>query len=256
MEDKTFDDLVREAQEAHFAGWDFSYLRVRKSVESLPPRWDYGLAVRDAMRGAGSMLDMDTGGGEVLAGFAPLPTHTCATEGYPPNVILARARLDSLGARVVDISADLDSPTMPFEDAEFELITNRHGSFHAPELWRVLRAGGHFVTQQVGGYDTLDLNDWLQGDVAEPQDPWTLRTACRQLRDAGFSILSAEEAFPETTYLDIGAVVYQLRAVPWLVPDFSVGKYHDRLLAMHEHIQAHGGLTIKTPGFYVHAVRP
>jgi hypothetical protein len=35
-------------------------------------------------------------------------------------------------------------------------------------------------------------------------------------------------------FFDIGAVVYFLRKVIWTVPDFSVERYRDRLLAMDE----------------------
>lgn len=41
---------------------------------------------------------MGTGGGEFLAGLQPLPPHTCATEGYPPNIPIAQQRLKRLGA--------------------------------------------------------------------------------------------------------------------------------------------------------------
>jgi hypothetical protein len=49
--------------------------------------------VRACLEPRHSLLDMGTGGGELLASMAPLPD-VWATEGYPPNVPIAR--LDSL----------------------------------------------------------------------------------------------------------------------------------------------------------------
>lgn len=61
----SFDRLVNDAVEAHFSGWDFSYLRGRYSSEAIP--WDYLSLVRKAIAESESMLDIGTGGGEILA---------------------------------------------------------------------------------------------------------------------------------------------------------------------------------------------
>ncbi len=94
----SFDDLVSEALSQEFTGWDFSWLKGRWKSGPLP--WNYRQSVQDTLRQAGSLLDMGTGGGEFLASLAPLPALTCATEGYAPNVPVARARLEPLGVQV------------------------------------------------------------------------------------------------------------------------------------------------------------
>jgi hypothetical protein len=62
-----FDELVTEALTAPFSGWDFSWLDRRSWTEPLP--WDYGARVAALARGARTMLDMGTGGGEALSGL-------------------------------------------------------------------------------------------------------------------------------------------------------------------------------------------
>jgi hypothetical protein len=52
------------------------------------------------MRAGTTLLDLDTGGGELLAASAPLPRRTIATEGWAPNVPVARDRLSPLGVEV------------------------------------------------------------------------------------------------------------------------------------------------------------
>ncbi len=46
-----------------------------------------------------------------------------------------------------------------------------------------------------------------------------------------------------TTYRDIGAVVYFLKAVPWVIIDFDVNRYRERLYKPHQRMKAEGGLT-------------
>ena len=58
------------------------------------------------MRDAATMLDMGTGGGEFLFSLHPLPKTVYATEGYKPNVPIARQRLEPLGVKVVYFEED------------------------------------------------------------------------------------------------------------------------------------------------------
>ena len=247
----TFDELVQGALIAPFEGWDFSWLEGRKTKLTLP--WDYVAKVRTRMHGIASMLDMGTGGGELLASLTPFPSHVCATETHPPNVIVARDRLVPLGVDLRDTSGDSDNLHLPFGDSEFELVINRHESYAPIEISRLLKPGGHFITQQCGGYGEVDLIEYFKGKI-EPMD-WTLEVAVRQLTEAGFEIIDSQEVYPEYSFLDIGAVVYTFKAIPWLLDDFSIGKYRDRLLAMHDYIQKHGGFSVRDHRFFVDAVK-
>jgi hypothetical protein len=69
---------------------------------SLQLPWDYATKVGVRMRGTNTMLDMGTGVGEILASLAPFPPRVCTTESYPPNVVVARQRLEPLGVVVCD----------------------------------------------------------------------------------------------------------------------------------------------------------
>jgi hypothetical protein len=90
-----FDELVTEALTAPFSGWDFSWLDRRSWTEPLP--WDYSARVAALARNARTMLDMGTGGGEVLSRLPDRAPRTVATEAWPPNVPLAARRLLPLG---------------------------------------------------------------------------------------------------------------------------------------------------------------
>jgi len=245
------ENLIDEALAAHFSGWDFSWLAGRWIDSPLP--WNYGQRVRAALPGVQSLLDMGTGGGEFLAAQTPLPPDTWATENYAPNMPIARGRLEPRGVRVVTGVAD---DALPFADGRFDLVINRHESFDADEIWRILKPGGRFMTQQVGGRDNLRLNELLQGVAAFEFDAWGLDIAVQQLTAAGLMVVEQLEAFPETRVSDIGAVVYYLRAIPWQIEDFTVQGYRDKLMALHQTMEREGGLRLTSHRFYIEAVKP
>lgn len=246
-----FDKLVSEALAHSFSGWDFGYVAGRM-VEHAPS-WDYRQRVLTKMAGVESLLDLDTGGGEFLSSLQPLPPHTTATEGYAPNVPVARAKLEPLGVRVV---ATHGNAALPFEANEFELIINRHGSFEAKELHRLLKPGGWFVTQQVGGQNYAGLNEALGDTAGYTYKDWTLAAAREGLAAAGFDIVEAREEFPLVEFFDVGAMVYYLKVVAWQVRDFSVETYRARLKAIHAEIEARGKFEVKAHRFLVAARKP
>lgn len=236
-----FERLIREALAEEFSGWDFQYIAGRWKESPLP--WDYTQIVREHIEPEISMLDMDTGGGEVLSSLQPLPVNTYATEGYPPNIPVAQARLEPLGVHVVETQQE---DILPFGDGYFDLVINRHGSFHAPEVLRALKPNGLFITQQVGGKNNFQLNVLLQEKPEFQYSYWTLDWATKRLMDAGFQILDKKEAFPDTIVTDIGALVFHLKIISWQVADFSVEKYRDKLIQIHNTIQEKGELKIKS----------
>ena len=57
----------------------------------------------------------------------------------------------------------------------------------------------------------------------------------RAAKSAGLVMQSMDVEQPRTAFYDIGAVVYFLRLVPWIVPGFTVPKYRDALRELHRH---------------------
>lgn len=248
--EKSFEDLVQDGLKLAFSGWDFSVIGRRWTWSQ--PSWDYNSLVRERLPGVSRLLDMDTGGGEFLASLAPLPPMTYATEDYPPNILLAQQRLEPLGVRVV---SDFTKEHLPFEDGFFDLVINRHGSFDGHEMYRILRPGGVFLTQQVGGDNNIHLNELLQDEVFFKYSRWTLAECSRKLSQAGLRILQAKEENPQEEFYDIGAVVFYLRVISWQVEDFSVEKYRDKLFAIHELIQREGKLVSAGHRMLVEAIK-
>jgi len=117
--------------------------------------WDYKNIVENNIIGKESLLDMGTGGGEFLCSLSNLPQNVCATEGYEPNIPIAEKRLKEKNILLKSIKSDNE---IPFENDYFDIVINRHESYEILELKRILKKGGLFITQQVGGLNGIDFN--------------------------------------------------------------------------------------------------
>jgi len=225
------DALLAEWRERYAeptSGWDFS--AIDAVVEGEPP-WSYDALARRALDGAGSALDMGTGGGEVLLGLRDaLPADTVATEGWPPNLPVATDALAPYGIDVVGYDAEQDV-RMPFGDSRFDVVLNRHEAFVATQVFRVLRPGGAFLTQQVDGRDFKESHALFGGTPGYSHiNLEHLRT---EAEAAGFVVEDAQDWTGRMRFPDVAALVSYVRIVPWQVPDdFSVDRYADVLLRL------------------------
>jgi SAM-dependent methyltransferase len=232
-----------------FSGWDFSHLDGRMIEEQAP--WSYTTRAADLMRDASSVLDLGTGGGERLLMLqAYWPKKVVVTEDFPPNYRLATERLSPLGVRVVDIPLT-DTDPMPFADGEFDLVLNRHSGFSAGEVGRILAPGGAFLTQQVHGLWAYDL---LAAFDAKPQ--WPESTPDKyvpRLKAAGLTITRIQEWSGVLAFTDVGAIVYYLKAVPWLVPGFSVDTHLEHLVALQRRLEDGDSLDFSARKYLIEA---
>lgn len=249
---RPFDELVAEAEAAPIEGWDFGWLDGRATEER--PTWRYAQQVAQWAGRASAMLDVQTGGGELLAGLARLPALTVATEGYRPNVGVAGRRLRPQG--VLLVVADDDRPSLPFSSGVFDLVTSRHPIVTWwDEIARVLRPGGSFVSQQVGPRSMARLGELLTG----PQPPGSVRdpeVARAAAVAAGLRVEDLRSERLRTVFYDIGAVVYFLRLVVWIVPGFTVDAYREPLRALHDVIERDGSFVAHASRFFIRAVKP
>ncbi len=244
---------VRHAQwiqdaAAPFEGWDFSYLDGR-FVEGEPP-WSYLDLARAAVSRASDILDVATGGGEVFASLAPFPERATAVEGHVPNLPIARRRLEPLGVPVFEGNT---RSGMPFADGAFDLVLNRHGGFRAREMHRVLKPGGTFLTQQVGGDNLADLTEAFGSSLPYPDN--TLGRVCEELVALGCEIRRAEDWRGAVSFADVGAVIYFLKAIPWVVRGFDVERHLNELEALQAKLDDGEPLEFTYTRFLIEAVK-
>ncbi|MGW6963774.1 class I SAM-dependent methyltransferase [Streptomyces zaomyceticus] len=250
---RTFEDLIAEADAAPVEGWDFSWLEGRATEQR--PSWGYQRMMGERMARASAALDIQTGGGEVLAGVPKLPPLVVATESWPPNVAKATRLLHPLGAVVV---ADEDEPPLPFADEAFDLVVSRHPvTVWWQEIARVLAPGGTYFSQQVGPASVFELVEYFLGpqpeEVRRSRHPDDAR---REAEAAGLEVVEVRSESLRTEFHDVGAVVYFLRKVIWMVPGFTVDQYRDRLRQLHDRIESEGSFAAHTTRFLIEARKP
>lgn len=242
---RAYEDLIGEAGGVTLKGWEFAWLDGR--AVGSDPSWSYPALARSLVRRARTLLDLDTGGGELLAELAPLPPYTVAVESWPRNTPVARDRLTPFGVSVLT--------ELPGGENAFDVVLSRHGRLPAEDIARLLTPGGHVLSQQVGSEDLADLNEIL-GAPAPYAKRWTAEVAVAALEAAGLEVTDVREERPQLVFHDIGAVVYQLRAVPWQVRDFTPERYERELRRIDAIIRTEGQFTTTAHRFLVAAVRP
>lgn len=232
-------ELWKSEEAFPFTGWDFSHIKGRCEEEPVP--WDYRAIVKSQMHPGTVMLDMGTGGGEFLISLVPQAGRTYATESYPPNIELASKALAERGIELRAVESDAN---LPFEDTFFNLIINRHESFCLPEVFRILKPGGTFITQQVGHLNNREMSRFLLGEAPLSEcSPESLLAAAEEAKALGFAVLEQYEDFPKAYYYDVGAFVYMAKVIEWEFPGFSVERCFDKLLALHESVESKGYFT-------------
>lgn len=231
-----FDRLVALGESADVSGWDFSWLDGR-ATEERPP-WGYARQLSQRLRQAHASLDIQTGGGEVLAEAEAFPRTAVATESWPPNVAKAAQKLHPRGVAVV---ADPDEPPLPFADDAFDLVTSRHpATIWWAEIARVLCPGGTYFAQHVGPASVFELIEFFLGAQPEARRGRRSEDEAADAVAAGLDIVDLRTATLRIEIRDVAAVVYLLRKVIWWVPGFTVEGYRGRLRDLHELIEQRG----------------
>ncbi len=249
---RSFEELVDEAQHAPITGWDFGWLE-RRAIEERPT-WRYFDRVAERAGAVSSLLDLQTGAGGMIVDLPTLPKLTVATEGYPPNVEVAASRLRTRGAHL--IWTQEDRAALPLAANTFELVTSRHPvDTWWDEIARVLRPGGTYLAQHVGPHSLRELSELLMGPLpsSSKREPEAARRAAQR---AGLIITELRQERPRTVFNDIGAVVYFLRLVVWIVPGFTVERYRQQLQALHDRIERDGAFVTNASRVLVVATKP
>ncbi|TAJ48653.1 MAG: SAM-dependent methyltransferase [Herbiconiux sp.] len=268
---RRFDELIAEGEAAPIEGWDFSWFAGRATEER--PSWGYSAlaAERIADPAVAAVVDLQTGGGEVFAEALArasagidgpdgvrrpgrIPPTVWATEGWPPNLALARRALELFRGEAVLVD---ERARLPFTDGLFDLVLSRHPAFtNWPEIARVLAPGGTYLSQQVAAGSNRELYEFFLGPhpVGE-NDERSLANLVTGARAAGLSVVDAVQEATRVEFFDVGAVVHFLRKVLWTVPDFSVERYRGKLEELHRIIEAEGSFVCHSRRALVEARR-
>ncbi len=82
---------------------------------------------------------------------------------------------------------------------------------------------------------------------------FTRETVLAMIEAAGLAVVDVREESLRTVFYDVGAVVHFLRKVVWIVPDFTVDRYRQRLAELHDRIQLEGSFVAHAQRFLIEA---
>ena len=238
-------DLVRELEPfaraaRELEGWELEY-EPEPLVEGPP--WDYEQLARESCAEAGSLLDLGTGGGEVLSRIlSGSAARAVASEEWHVNAPVAARRL---AGRVPVVRAS--SLALPFQAAAFDLVLSRHEELSPSEVARVMAPGGRLLTQQVVHDVWHELREVFP-DMRRFPDHY--REYREGLRDEGLHIEHAREFRRPVRFRELGHLVYHLVAAPWTIPGFGLESHQAGLAELARRARNGGGIVL-TEVFYI-----
>jgi len=126
------------------------------------------------------------------------------------------------------------------------------------EIARVLMPGGTYFAQHVG---VIYLRTLIESFVELPRrgpirGQLNPDTVSAEVAAAGLDVVDLRHEQIRLEFFDVGAVIYFLRKLSWVVPGFSVAQYRDELLKLHWQIEAEGALVTHSSRILIEARKP
>jgi ubiquinone/menaquinone biosynthesis C-methylase UbiE len=197
-------------------GWDFSHI---KSTE-VDQGWDFFQEVLKKAKPGDSLLDIGTGGGERILKIARHLQFVFAIDHSPSMIDTANKNLRKTKLNNVQFLL-MDSAKLGFPDNNFDIVTDRHCDFNPSEVFRVLKKGGHFLTQQVSEGDQLNIKKaFRRGQGYGIKDGTLKNKYLKQLRRLGFSKIEDFDYNSKIIYKTDKDYIFLLRYTP-TIPEFG-----------------------------------
>lgn len=133
-------------------GWDWTTLRVDRD----PVPWDYLEVVRRYLTPSSYVLDLGTGGGEKFIELASYFGRGIGIDRKPKMIQTALENRPPAFAEKVSFEV-MQAQDLQFNEGVFDVVLNRHAPIFYEEVVRVLKPGGFFITQQVGGRNAQNV---------------------------------------------------------------------------------------------------
>lgn len=149
-------------------------------------------------------------GGEFLLSPGPSYENISGAEARQPNIQLCMEKLVPLGIQVYPVKEDVP---LPMADDSFDIVINRHESCDLHEIGRILKPGGMFITQQVGGENGIAPEKRNNIEIPLHQ-AFSAETELPEFHDCGFSVNYSNERFPRLKFRSDCFRTISLKGIP------------------------------------------
>jgi len=197
-------------------GWDFRHLGETKKGR----KWDFFQEVAKKVKEGDVVLDLGTGGGERVLEIADKIFFLIGIDFSSNMVNTARKNLSKKALKNVRF-LQMDSSKLIFPDNFFDIVTSRHCDFSAKEVYRVLKKGGYFLTQQVSEYDKINIKkEFGRGQAYGKEDGSLKKRYLGELKKMGFKKIKSGDYDSTEFYRKKEDIVYLLKYSP-IIPHFG-----------------------------------
>ena len=200
-------------------GWDFSHIKKLEEGKS----WNFFQEVTKKMKRGDVLLDIGTGGGEKILGVANKAKFIYGIDHSRSMITTARRNLKKSGYKNFKFLL-MNSSKLEFPDNFFDVVTDRHCSFTATEVYRVLKNGGYFLTQQVSEGDQLNVKiAFRRGQAYGIKDGTLKEKYLSELDKVGFKNIDSFDYSSRIYYKMDNDYIFVLRFTP-TIPMFGKEK--------------------------------
>lgn len=228
----------------------FSYIDGEWDSDGLP--WNYRDLVFKYLKKTDRLLDLDTVDGEFLLTLNHPFSLTGIAEAFDDNYNLCKLELEPLG---ITVKKTIKSKGLPYEDGIFDVVHNRNGSFDGDEVYRVLKPGGYFITQQIDGRNDMDLSSRIIEGYKPAFPDYSLDKGLKLLEDR-FEIIEKDEGAVSVRFYDVKTVIAFAKLAKTEFPNFSVEEHFDKLVRLQLDLEEQGHISTTQYRFMIVARKP
>jgi len=232
-------------------GWDFSHLKTTEVGQG----WDFYTEVLKKVKSTDSVLDIGTGGGERILKIAKHFKSVYGIDHSQSMVSTVKENLSKTKLKNVQFSM-MDSSKLDFPNNSFDIVTDRHCDFNPSEVFRVLKKGGYFFTQQVSEDDQMNIKKAFgRGQNYGTSDGTLKNKYLKQMRKLGFSKIEDFDYNLKIIYKTDKDYIFLLRYTP-TIPEFGKKKKDfDILRKFIEENKTKKGIATNSKRFMIVAVK-